>query len=99
MTAKLFNPENGLYIGNNKLFELKNTIIIGDIDIILDVADNSGIDHIILYINNQERFNFTESPYEWTWDEKMFGKATINVLAFDIAGNKANDTIDVWKFF
>ena len=98
-TVNIINPENGLYIGNNKLFELKNTIIIGDIDIILDVADNSGIDHVILYINNQERSNFTDSPYEWTWDEKMFGKATINVLAFDIAGNKANDTIDVWKFF
>jgi hypothetical protein len=98
-TISIINPKNAFYLNNNEVFTLKNPVIIGDIDIILDVADNSGINFVILYINNQEKFIFTESPYVWTWDENMFGKATINVVAFDKSGNKANDTINVWKFF
>jgi len=98
-TISIINPENAFYLNNNKLFTLKNPVIIGDIDIILDVTDNSGINYVILYINNQEKYKFTDSSYVWTWDENMFGKATINVVAFDKSGNKANDTINVWKFF
>jgi len=95
----IINPGNALYLNNNELFALKTPIIVGDIDIVLDVTDNIGISYVKIYVNNQEKFTFTDSPYVWTWDEKMFGKATIDVLVFDISGNKADDTIDVWKFF
>lgn len=98
-TISIVNPENAFYLNNKNIFTLKNPIIIGDIDIILDVSDNSEINYVILYINNQEKIKFTESPYIWTWDENMFGKAIINVVAFDKSGNKADDTIDVRKFF
>ncbi|MCJ7571106.1 MAG: M28 family peptidase [Candidatus Thermoplasmatota archaeon] len=98
-TISIINPENAFYLNNNEVFTLKNPVIIGDIDIIIDVTDNSIIDYVVLYINNQEKFKFTDTPYIWTWDENMFGQATINVVAFDKSGNKANDTINVWKFF
>ncbi|PNX47452.1 MAG: hypothetical protein BV456_10975 [Thermoplasmata archaeon M8B2D] len=86
-------------MNNNELFGLKNPIIIGDIDIVLDASDNIGISYVTIYVDNQEKHKFTDSPYIWTWDETMFGKATINVVVFDISGNKADDTLVVWKFF
>ncbi len=95
----ILNPKNAFYLNNNEIFNLKNPVIIGDIDILLDVSDNSIIDYVVLYINNLEKHRFSDSPYAWTWDEKMFGEATINVVVFDIAGNQASDTINVWKFF
>ena len=93
------SPKNALYINNNELFTLKNPIIIGDIDIVLDVTDNIGIGYVTIYVNNQEVHKFTDSPYVWTWDENMFGKSTIDVVVFDISGNKADATLVVWKFF
>jgi hypothetical protein len=92
-------PENALYLFNNKLFALQTPIIFGDIDILFDVTDNVGISNVILSVNNEEKYNFTQFPLEWTWEEKMFGKATIDLVAYDISGNKANDAIIVWKFF
>lgn len=98
-TVNIINPENALYISNNKLFTMKNPVILGKIDIILDATDNVNIDYVILYINNEEKYNFTKQPFEYTWEDRFFGKSTIDVIAFDKSGNKADDTIDVWKFF
>lgn len=98
-TIRIINPKNAFYLNNFEWFTYKNPIIIGDIDIIIDVADNIKIDYVTIYINNQEKIKLTDTPYEWTWDEKMFGIATINVVVFDTSGNKADDTIEVRKFF
>ena len=98
-TISIINPKNAFYLNNFEWFTFKNPIIIGHINIVLDVNDNNIIDYVILNINNQEKCRFIDSPYIWTWDEKVFGEATINVVAFDISGNQANDTIKVWKFF
>lgn len=98
-TINIINPKNAFYLNNNEIFTLNNPFIIGDIDIIIDVMDNNIIDYVTLYIDNQEKYKFIDPPYTWTWDENIFGQATINVVAFDIAGNKAEDTINVWKFF
>ena len=98
-TISIINPKNAFYLNNFEWFTFKNPIIIGHINIVLDVNDNNLIDYVILNINNQEKCRFIDSPYIWTWDEKVFGEATINVVAFDISGNQANDTIKVWKFF
>lgn len=95
----ILNPENAFYINNKNIFDLAKPIIIGDIDIILDASDNYEIDYVVLYIDNQEKIRFTDSPYEYTWDENMFGEATIKVVCFDKSKNTAEDTIKVLKFF
>ena len=35
-----------------------------------------------------------ESPYEWTWDERVFDKHELKVIAYDISENKAEDEIN-----
>lgn len=95
----IINPVNAFYLNNKNIFDLAKPIIIGDIDIILDASDNHEIDYIVLYIDNQEKIRFTDTPYEYTWDENMFGEATIRVVCFDKSKNTAEDTIKVWKFF
>jgi hypothetical protein len=40
-----------------------------------------------------------EEPYQWTWDDRVFLKHNISVVAFDRLGNEVRDEIIVWKFF
>jgi hypothetical protein len=95
----ILKPENAFYINNKNIFDLTTPLIIGDIDIILDASDNYGLGYVVLYIDNQEKIRFTDKPYEYTWDENMFGTARIKVVVYDKSGNTAEDTIEVRKFF
>jgi len=38
-------------------------------------------------------------PYSWTWSELAFFRYTIKVVAYDNAGNSAQASINVWRFF
>jgi hypothetical protein len=98
------DPENGLYIGGNKVLDLRNSIIIfGPINITVEAIDiNAGIDYVSITIGeypNATIFTLTEKPYNVTWNQIVFGKYPIEVVAYDKAGNQAAYEIEVWKFF
>ncbi len=76
------------------------TIIIGKIIIEVDASDEiSGISKVEFYIDNELRYNITEEPYNWIWDEKAFFRHKIIVTAYDKAGNHDSAEIKVRKFF
>ncbi len=76
-----------------------NTLIIGKIDIEAIASDNiSGIDKVEFYIDNELRSTVDIAPFIWTWAEiAIFSPYTINVVAYDYAGNQNSDTRKVWK--
>jgi hypothetical protein len=39
-----------------------------------------------------------ESPYEWTWYERVFCKHELKVITYDISENKTEDKINVIIF-
>ena len=44
------------------------------------------------------RHNATEKPYTWTWDERIFFKHTIKVIAYDEDGLTDTDIVEVSIF-
>ena len=96
-TITVEKPWKGLYISNNRIIPFFITIVIGSIDIEINVTDESGIEYVALYIDGNEVSNFTAPPYTWTWSEKTFGKHEIKIVATDIFGNTATTEFAVWK--
>ena len=94
----LVKPTNGIYLNGNKIFPIKNTLIIGDIKITADATDfESGIKNVTFSINGEVKEEVIIPPYEWLWDTGTFGKNTITVTAYDHTGNHAKEEITVFK--
>ncbi len=93
-------PKKALYLNNNRIMPFFTTIVIGDIDINVDVSDNdSGVNRVEFYIGSELKSTDSSSPYNWTWNENTFGRFTVKVKVYDNAGNNANYEAVVWKLF
>jgi len=90
--------EEYLYIFDQEIMPLENTMIIGKITVEIDAYDEDGIDRIEFYIDDVLKSTYTESPYEWTWNEFVIGVHEIKVVAYDNEGNKAEDEMNVIIF-
>jgi len=100
-TVKIIKPRNGVYLFNHKiLFRLFRCLIIGYIDVIVDAFDNvSGVEKVQLFLDSQLIGTYRVPPYEWFWDGPVWifiGEIRVN--AYDYAGNKASDWIDITRF-
>ena len=91
--------ENYLHFRNKLLFPFPVTIIIGDIEIQAYVFDESGINRVEFYIDDDMITTVYSPPYIWYWTENAFFKHNIKIIAIDNFGNAAEDEITVWKFF
>jgi len=93
---------NVLYFENRPFLPFFATLIIGLIDITVDASDDlSGMGRVEFYIKGSLKKTDTSAPYVWLWKDISFGLKLydIKVIAYDNAGNHADDTIRVWKFF
>jgi hypothetical protein len=99
-TIELIQPREGyLYIFDREIIPIPLTIVIGPITIEVEAHDEeSGMDRAEFYIDDELRYTDYEEPYEWLWDETVFERHTIKVIAYDNAGNSGSDEIDVIIF-
>jgi len=100
-TVKITKPIcKSIYFRNRYIPRLlmPGVIIIGTIDIEASVLDDGGISMVKFYIDDQPRYTDYEEPYNWTWNERIFFRHTIKVVAYDIDGNIAEDSIVVRIF-
>ena len=79
---------------------IRKPLIIGRITIEVNASDDeSGIHYVEFLLNGEKKEMDSTEPYNWTWSQKILGKHTIKVTAYDKAGNSASDEITVWKLF
>jgi PKD repeat protein/rhodanese-related sulfurtransferase len=83
--AEITSPINGLYIRGSYKFPLLRTIILGSIDVIVEVESfipgvPSDISTVEFYINNDLKDTKTTEPYIFTIDERLFGGKTIKII-------------------
>jgi len=64
---------------------------LGNITFKVQVSDNSGIETVSFYINDEERYSSSTPPYEWNWAEQSFGFFTLEIIAEDFHGNSARE--------
>lgn len=110
--AHLVKPIKGLYINDTRLLPflflpIDTPIIIGDIEVILNCSyyEPYGSPDVLFYVDDRlksDEHYWQTDVYNWTWDEKSFGKHKLKVIAlthgyfwYNIAGVE----IFVWKFF
>ena len=93
-------PEKGLYLFNRKIISLANNIVvIGKIDIEVSVKDDkSGIENVDFYVDGELKYRDEKEPYEWTYDELALLKHEIEIVAYDKAGNKASNEVNIIVF-
>ena len=73
-------------------------IIIGEITVEVDAYDEAGIDRVEFYIDGVLKNTDMDLPYEWLWDETIFGNHEVKVIAYDNKGNNAKDKMEVKIF-
>jgi peptidase C25-like protein len=93
----IINPESAIYFSNNKIIPFVAPIIFGNIDI--ETTYSGSIYIVEFYIDGILQETDMKEPYQWTWDDRVFLKHNISVVAFDRLGNEVRDEIIVWKFF
>jgi predicted acyl esterase len=94
-------PKTGyLYIGGREILPLplKNTIILGNINIAINTDMEYGIEKVEFYIDDEIKITDDESPYEWLWDETKFGKHTIKTVAYARSGKTIERNLQVLIF-
>lgn len=93
----ILKPENAIYIGNKEIAPFFIPLIIGKIDIIVNVRGND-IEKVEFYIDEELKAADHNLPYSWIWDEKYFFKFKhkIKVIAYDEKGATSDEVI-VWK--
>ena len=98
--VNITKPESAIYLANIKLLPFFTPLIIGKVDIEVDVSANgSVIDYVDLFIGNEWQETLDSEPYIWRWDERAFGRKTVLVKAYTQDGAYGQDEIEVWKFF
>jgi len=91
-------PEKALYFFNKKIIPLVTTIVIGIIEVEVEASDShSGVSHVDFYLDGDLMVNVSVLPFFWLWNERSFSKHTLEVTAFDGAGNFASDKITLVK--
>ena len=99
-TVKLTKPINALYIKNRAVFPFFKPLIFGGIEICPSASDSeSAVERTELYINEDLVNTSYSSSGNWTWDEQVFGRIIIKIIAYDVAGNSNAMEKVVWKFF
>ena len=97
---KIEKPENSIYFINKEILPFFSPLIFGkiDVDVYANNIDNE-IDRVEFFVDDELKEIDTSEPYSWTWDERVFFKHTLKVVAYDTAGTNATRKLEVWKFF
>lgn len=100
LSIKVTKPTNGLYINKIKRMEFFKTVIFGKLDLCLEIAnydsDKIWVDY---YFNDKLIDSKTEPPYNFEFNERVFGLQSIKLHAYDNAGNQDTKIMNLWKFF
>lgn len=91
-----------LYLLGRPLIPLQQdnfAVIIGDIQIHVQAEDaTSGIQKVEFYTDETYQHTDTQAPYTWLWDEPALGPYTIEVKAYDRAGNTVQAEVPAMVF-
>ena len=98
----LAKPTKGLYLMGNRIFNIGKTIIIGSINIEVDISSfttgPSDVQYVEFFIDGVSKMTDSSAPYSWTLSEQTFGTHEIKVTAHNSEGSSITKTIDAMIF-
>ncbi|MEF8847671.1 MAG: Ig-like domain-containing protein [Candidatus Thermoplasmatota archaeon] len=99
------HPKSGkFHLFGKDLFNTPNrrTVQLGRTTIEIEASDDSGLEKVELYLNDELVKEFTEKPYEWRWKKptwtQLTFRYTIKAIAYDDQGKSSTATTDVSAF-
>ena len=99
---QLTKPQKWIYRNNNRIFPFFVPLIIGPIEV--EATGSPSARTVLFFIDEElkgEDYYFFQ-PFNWTWNEKSFGKHKLTILSYGDAHVTSNydvKDIFVWKFF
>jgi hypothetical protein len=97
---EIVHPNDGIYVGDQKVFPFFLPVIIGNTRIQVNVASaNQEIDNVSFYVNDELWKIINMPPYEMIFDQNVFGKQNIKVVANYNKDDAVSDQLSIWKFF
>ncbi len=93
--ASLVAPEKGkIYFMDREIMTIgeNRTVAIGGIT----VKANTNGNRVEFYVDDELKYEDSEEPYQWFWNEFSMGNHEIKVVAYD-GGNKASDELEILK--
>jgi uncharacterized repeat protein (TIGR02543 family) len=95
---KIVKPVRAIYVFDNERVPFIVPVIINEINIVANATDeDSGIEKVEFYIDNELRETDNEPPYTYHWNDSLIRFHTIEAIAYDDAGNTASDSIRAFK--
>jgi len=83
-------PIGGFYIFNHKIIPLKNTIVLGSVDVDVNASDINGIQKIKYFVNDMPIHTVTDPSETWRLNIRSFGRQKLSISVYDAAGNMAS---------
>jgi len=100
---EITKPQNRIYYKNKMIFPFYFPLIIGPVDIEINISLLYGnpIDHVEILIDNTSKYNFTTGPYIYHWNERTLFRFrhTIEIIVHRNYDSDAYKKLLVWKFF
>jgi hypothetical protein len=100
-TVDIASPqEHYFYLMGRPILPLDRfSIIIGSVNVEVMATDaSSGISRVEFYTDGTHHFTDREAPYVWEWTASALGPYTIEVTAYDYAGNTARTEFEAVMF-
>ena len=93
-------PSDSLYFFGYEVQSLETSLIFGSISINATAVDSlSGIRDLRIFIDGYEQYKTNSSAIDWKWNDTVFGKKVVEIVASDNVGNQVSERKIVWKFF
>jgi len=92
--VSMIKPLNAIYMNGERIIPHGTCILIGSIEIEAFIHDfwyrsrESQVEKVEFYIDNELRATVEQTPFSWTWNEKVFGEHTIKIIAEDDEGHR-----------
>ena len=97
-SIEIIKPRSGyLYLFDREIMELGNnkTIIIGKITVETSVQNESMMDRVDFYFNEELCYSDNSMPYEWVCRKHHIGNAEIKCIAYDVYGKYGEDEMSI----
>ena len=89
---------NNLYLFDREILPVlrAKAVIVGQITVSVTASDaTSGMDRVSFLVDGVEKASDETAPYEWVWDDTVLFSHTLKIVAYDNAGNRAEQSVSV----
>jgi outer membrane protein assembly factor BamB len=99
-SVNITKPEKAFYMKNKKIMPFFTTVILGEIEIEVDVScvNFSDIHRVEFFIDDELRHIDVEEPYTWMWNEQTFFRHTLKTIAHTKDNTSATKEQEIWIF-